>query len=297
MGKAVVGTLLAISLGAAGAGAQECTDGRISEIRIERQNVFDVEEISEDDFLHWVLQLGNTIHIRTSESYVRGELLFEDGDCYDPFLLSETARILRGRDFIKWAEITTQRQTGGDVSVLVRTQDDWSLSVGLGLSFDEGLNLEGLTVTESNFLGRGSKVGLISKRSREIRETGLDIGATRLFGTPWTFSGMGGDTRVGTFLDETLSYPFNSELDRLAVRQSATVRDDFFPYSVSDGSGPSHVLLPYRREVIDLTAAGRWGTPGHLWLLGGGISREVLDPSDGLDDLRVVVDGDFDDLG
>jgi outer membrane protein assembly factor BamA len=89
-------------------------------------------------------RLANKIHTNTKDSYIRSDLLFEEGDCYDPFLIEESGRTLRARPFIKWAEVNSQTQPDGNVAVHVQVQDDWTLKLGLGLSFDEGLNLEEL---------------------------------------------------------------------------------------------------------------------------------------------------------
>ena len=46
-------------------------------------------------FVKGLYRAANKIHINTNESYIRGDLLFEEGDCYDPFLIEESGRKLR----------------------------------------------------------------------------------------------------------------------------------------------------------------------------------------------------------
>jgi hypothetical protein len=275
---------------------QECPSGTIARIQVETLEVFDLGEFQEGSFPYWVFRTANSIHIDTSENYVRNELLFEEGSCFDPFLLEESARILRTRVFIKWAEVNSERLPDGNVAVTVRVQDDWTLKVGLGLSFDEGINLEELLLQENNLLGRGFLVAIARVQAREIRETSGRFGAARLFGTPWTFDGSGGETRQGPFVEGKLSYPFTSETSRTAFATAFEFREDFFPYSTSGVENPTHALLPFKRQFAQFTYARRFGQPGHLWLLGGGFSREDLEFPEGPEGLQMVMDEDFSDL-
>ncbi len=275
--------------------AQVCPEGRISSVQIETLDVFQLDE-GAPLFLKWVLRGANSIHINTRESYIRSELLFREGDCLDPFVLDETARTLRSRPFIKWAELTQTSLQDGTEEVRVVVQDDWTLSFGLGLSFDEGINLEELLLRETNLLGRGMTVGVARAQSREVLETSVRFGTARLFGTSFSVAASGGETRAGSFFEQDLFRPFTSELSRVALRQSYSYREDYFPYSATRAGSISHVLLPYRWEVFQLTSAVRFGEPGSLWMLGAGISREELSYPEGIEGLRSVADGDFGEL-
>jgi hypothetical protein len=263
---------------------------------VQTAGVFNLDEFQEGSFLRGVFRTANRIHIDTSESYIRSELLFKEGACLDPFLLEESARILRSRVFIKWAEISHQALPDGTVAVKIRVQDDWTLKVGLGLSFDEGINLEELLLQENNLLGQGLTVAIARVQAREILENYLKFGAARMFGTSWSFDGTGGKTRQGPFVEESLSFPFTSEVSRLGFTQVLNFREDYFPYSTSGVENPTHVLLPFKRGFAQLTVARRFGEPGHLWVLGGGLSREDLSFPEGPDGIRAVMDEKFGDL-
>ena len=275
---------------------QECPEGRISSIQVVILDVFDLNEFREGSFPRAIFRTANKIHINTSESYILSELFFEEGDCFDPFLLEESARVLRSRVFVKWAEISSERQPDGDAAVHVQVQDDWTLKLGLGLSFDEGINLEELLLKENNLLGRGMTVALSRVQAREVLENSVEFGAARLFGTSWSFDGSGGKTRQGPFVEETLSFPFTSEVSRFAFTQELDLREDYFPYSTSGVENPTHVLLPYKRQFGRLTFGRRFGEPGNLWVLGGGLSRESLEFPEGPDGVRIVLDEKFGDL-
>jgi len=294
--KIVATVILAASATPIGGTAQQCPAGRISSIEVDRLDVFDVQEFREDSFIRGVFRTANRIHINTSERYILGDVFFEEGDCFDPFLLEESARILRARPFIKWAEVTSETQPDGDVAVHIQVQDDWTLKVGLGLSFDEGVNLEELLLQEINLLGLGISVGMARVQAREVLENYLALGVTRMFGTSWTLDGRGGKTRLGPFVEESVSFPFTSELSRVAFTQTLDFTEDYFPYSTSGVENPTHLLLPYERLFARATFARRFGEPGSLWVLGGGFSRESLEFPEGPDGLRIVMDEKFGDL-
>lgn len=293
--RIAVAVLLVASLRPIAGAAQECPQGLISTIEIERLEVFELQEFEEGSFSRGVFSTANGLHWNTSESYIRSDILFEEGDCFDPFLLEESARILRSRHFIKWAEITSRNQSDGNVEVHVQVQDDWTLEVGLGLSFDEGLNLEEILLQETSLLGRGITVGVGLSQAREVQESFLKLGVTRILGTAWTTYAEGGSTRYGPFIDETLAFPFTSEVSKTAVTQALTYREDYFPYSTGGVENPTHVLLPYKEKFLQLSLAHRFGEPGALWVLGGGLSREVLEFPEGAEGLRAVVDEEFGD--
>ncbi|MEX0935572.1 MAG: hypothetical protein WD013_01625, partial [Gemmatimonadota bacterium] len=82
-----------------------CPDGRISEIFIDTHSIFDPEAIPEASPLTWAYELANSAHVSTRESFLRGELLFREGDCYDETVLRETARILRQLRFLARADV------------------------------------------------------------------------------------------------------------------------------------------------------------------------------------------------
>jgi hypothetical protein len=287
---------LGVGLIPGSAEAQECAEGQINSVEVQRIDVFDLSEFGEDSFARSVFRTANHLHINTSETYIRNELLFEEGSCYDPFLLEESARILRTRIFVKWAEVTGTREPDGDVAVQVRVQDDWSLKLGLGLSFDEGFRLEQLLLQENNLLGTGMTVGVARVQAREVLENYGKFEAPRLFGTDWSFAGTAGATRLGPFVEEEFSFPFTGELSRWAFTEKFEYREDYFSYTTSGVGNPTHVMAPYLRRFAQLTLARRFGEPGRLWVLGGGLSREGLTFPEGPEGIRIVEDERFKDL-
>jgi hypothetical protein len=89
-GAWVVAMLLGLSKPAAGQEPQptpvQCTDGVVTSIDLDRADVFDPES-TQIGALAWTYRFMNLLHVRTAPRFIRSELLFEVGDCFDPFLV------------------------------------------------------------------------------------------------------------------------------------------------------------------------------------------------------------------
>ncbi len=270
----------------------ECADGVITSITLDRRAVFDPESAS-FGALAWTYRALNVLHLRTAPSFIRRELLFREGDCLDPFLLSESARLLDQYGFLSQASITHEDDGGGGVRVFVSTRDEWSTKVDVGGTYDGGLNVERVQVTEENFLGRGIFAEFTHRERREQRQQSLGLATPRFFGRSDASIAWGRD-RPGQFLDQYVRYPFVGEAGDYAARQGFSRGTRYFSYS-SDGAGLpfEQVLVPSFRELVELSAARRFGEPGHSLILGVSLTRDVIDfprlP-------EVAFANDFDDL-
>lgn len=270
-----------------------CEYGRIGRVLIDNTSIFNADDPELDSRLRWAYRAANALHVRTRESVLRRELLFEEGECLDPFLLAETARLLRGYNFLNRAEIDTTRLPDGDVQVLVATQDDWSTRVDLRLRVDEGLRLEGVSLNEDNLLGTGQRLGIFFFEREVTREYGVHYSTPQLFATRWDLALAAGRTRPGSFLREEIAYPFVGEVGEWAARQSFQRNDRFFNFIMVDDPAldAPHVLLPMRDKFFDIAAVRRIGRRGNMALLGAGFSHQELSYPGALE---VAPGGDFD---
>lgn len=280
LGKALV--LAGGVLSAAPLAGQACPGGTISSVFVDNHSIFDPEEMASRTRLRWAYGLANSLHVRTRESFIRQELLFAEGDCYDPLVLAESERLLRNYRFIARVDVFALRQPDGSWHVVVDTQDEWTTVVGMQGNARGGPHLERVGVTERNLLGRGILVGgWVRRRDGESGIAGrIDlprIGPSRLDAAlSWARIGEGGH-----FL-QRLSYPFLGEVGRLAADQSFLRRETWFPYSVGAGPGAPEgsvvrLYLPFEEERVDVTLAGRIGPPGNLTILGVGFSNQTLE--------------------
>ena len=151
----------------------------VSEIEIRRASVFDLEEVDPESTSYGIYRFANRLHLMTREGVIRSELLIQEGDCFDEFLLQESIRALRGLEFLNQASAEVEALPDGSRKLMIRTQDDWTLEVSLGIAVDEGFTIEGLGVVEKNFLGTGTTLGWVRREDLESLENGAVVVARK----------------------------------------------------------------------------------------------------------------------
>ena len=260
--------------GGAAEGQGMCPEGKIARIVVESGSIFTDDDIPEDGRLVWAYHLANWVHVQTREGFILGALLFEEGDCFDPAVLAESARLLREYHFIAAAEAEGVARADGAWDVVVRTRDEWTTKVSLDVHFKDGFRMEGLSLFEENLLGRGVTVGVFGVDREERREAGVALKAPSVFGSSFDLRSDVQRTRIGSGAELTVVRPFRGELPGGALRQVAAYRRDFFSYVLPEHPRYSHVVLPVVEQRMELSAARRFNLPGNLSLLGGGVSFE-----------------------
>ena len=290
-------TLLAL-LGMTSATAlagQVCPEGEVSAVLVTPHSYFETDDATDGGTISWFFKVANAIHADTNEDFLRGELLLGVGDCYDPFLVDESERLLRQLSFIDRAEVTSERQPDGSVHIRVETWNRWTLQFNVRFRFEEGFEFAGLDVTERNLFGRGILVRGFYRQNRERLDVGGRFQSPRLLGTRWNTLLEASRTRAGKSFQQGFLYPFVGEVGRRAAVQSFVQREDLFSYSLPAGGTYTHVVQPYWQRSSEITVAGRVGRPGRLTILGGGLSREEWEYTTSLfpDGAEVVRDRDF----
>lgn len=275
--------------------AEPCPRGRISVIFIDNNSVFEVEEKGTGQSFRWAYKLANSLHVRTRRGFLRKELLFDVGDCYDPLRLAESERLIRAFPFIARVDVFGLEQPDGSWHVVVDTQDDWTTELNVRFAFEEGPEFRGIDLTEENVLGRGVLAGFFFFRRDERRDIGGRIITPRVAGTRLDAELSAGQTRIGSFVRQELFYPFVGEVGRLAGRQIYERRDDQFNFRIGSEEGFTDLLLPLEEERFEITMVGRLGEPGSLTVLGLGVSDETLEFPGFPDAVEVVREGDFGD--
>jgi len=277
--------------GGEGSDEARCVHGVVSAIEIDRESVFDPDATGVG-VLAWTYRALNVLHVRTAPSFIRRELLFEEGDCYDPFLVSESERLLDQYDFLASARITDEDDGAGGRRILVETHDEWSTQVDVGVTYDQGPNLEVIEVTEENFLGQGVFAEFGHNARREVRAQSIALATPRLFGRTDASIQWGRD-RPGQFFSQYVRYPFIGETGRFSFRQGYNRGTRFFAYGTGDDEPFTQVLIPAFRELIEFSAAERFGDPGRSVIVGVTVARDVVRFSEGP---QVTLVDDFDDL-
>lgn len=145
----------------------EARAARIGEISIQIGNVFDESDPTEDKKL---FRLVNRLRRKTRKRVVRRDLLFESGDPFSRRVLDETERLLRSKSYLFDAQIVPveyrPEQDGkeGEVDLVVKTRDVWTLSGGASFSRSGGENSTRFHVEDTNFLGTGKELA-VSRQS------------------------------------------------------------------------------------------------------------------------------------
>ncbi|MCY3706815.1 MAG: BamA/TamA family outer membrane protein [Gammaproteobacteria bacterium] len=273
-----------------------CEEGPVSRIIIESRPIFDPGPPSQPRILRWTRGLANFMHVDTREGFIAGELLFGEGDCPDLFLFEESERILRELGFIATADIVAEPQPDGTRHVRVTTRDEWTTKIQIDVTVDDGLQFEGASVVEENFLGSGNLIGAFYQERKQRRDYGLTLHSTRLAGTRLDGRLNVGRTRSGGFTDAMLVYPFVGEVGRFAGRVRFHRRESLFPYVLDPSLDYSYALLPVFGERIEATQAYRFGEPGDLTLLGFGVTHETLRFDEYPDSVSLVRGLDFGNL-
>ena len=155
---------------------------RIGEIIIHVGDIFNPDDPKEARRFH---RWANRLHRRTRESVIRHELLFRPGDVYDPRLLEESERLLRGLDYLYDASIETIRYENGTVTVRVHTKDVWTLRLGIGFSRSGGSNDTSIGLRDVNLLGTGKEILLeresnVDRTTTELRFVDPNIAGSRI---------------------------------------------------------------------------------------------------------------------
>ena len=297
-------TLLAV-LGITSAAAlsgQVCPQGEVSAILVIPHSYFDTDTSADGGTLSWFYKIANGIHADTNENFLRGELLLGVGDCYDPFLVEESERLIRQLGFIDRAEVTNAPQPDGSVHLKVETWNRWTLQFDPRLRFEEGLEFAGLDVTERNLFGRGIALRGFYRENRERLAIGGSSSTPQLLGTRWNAQLQAGQTRAGNSFQQGFYYPFVGEVGRRAVVESFLQQKDLFSYSLPAGDSTftppaggryTHVVQPYWQRSSEVTVAGRVGPPGRLSILGVGLSREEWEYTTFPEGAEVVTNRDF----
>jgi hypothetical protein len=119
------------------------------------------------------LDFLNKTHIKTLESVVRNNLLFQQGDTVSPVLLSDNERLLRDLSFIDDARINLVPVSEEEVDVRIVTKDIYSLG---GTYSPSGIESGNISLFENNILGLGHELGInIPYDSDKLRTPGFGI--------------------------------------------------------------------------------------------------------------------------
>src|SRR5690606_19806722 len=157
-----------------------------------------------------------------------------------------------------YATIYGIRQPGGDVQVVVETQDEWSTRVEPRLG-SGSMGLRGVRLVEDNLLGTGRHLSFFYDDDVD-RVYGVTSASPHIFGSRWNLGAQFARTDAGHSYYGSVTYPFVGETGRFAFRQLASRDERNFEILMPDAPATlARVRVPVRREEAEIGAAFRWG--------------------------------------
>lgn len=155
----------------------------------------------------------NSLKIQTMESVIRTELLFREGDTFDPYLIKQSARNLRLQRFLRQIKITPTFD-GDAVDVAVEARDSWTLIPYVSYSSGTGQRNRGIGISEGNFLGGATRIETKYEQSASRNSFGAAIQDPQFLGTRHNFLIGASDRSDGTTSRFAYGLPFRSLMQR-----------------------------------------------------------------------------------
>lgn len=155
----------------------------------------------------------NSLKTPTMHSVIRTELLFREGDTFDPYLIKQSARNLRLQRFLRQIKITPTFD-GDAVDVLVEARDSWTLIPYLSYSSGTGQRNQGVGISEGNFLGGAPRVETKYEQNASRNSFGAAVQDPQFLGTRHSFLLGAADRSDGTTTRFAYGLPFRSLMQR-----------------------------------------------------------------------------------
>ena len=154
----------------------------IRQIRINAQNIFDLDDVQENN---WLFRTANKLHIQTRPEVIEKKLLFKIGERVSVQKIEETERLLRSVRFLYDVEITPAAYADGAVDIVVATRDTWTIDVAGSVSRSGGNNKTSFGIKEYNLLGTGLRVGFSRTSDADRKGNEFEISYPQAF-DGWT---------------------------------------------------------------------------------------------------------------
>lgn len=214
------------------------------------------------------------VHTPTAPKVIRALILLKRGDRCTPLRRSESERILRAMPFIADASVTAY-QDGAGVRIEVVTVDEPSVVANIGVRSGAPF-LSRVTLGNGNLLGNGVYAAAGWREGGFYRD-GLSGRYTnyQLFSRPYQLDIRGGRREIGSDWLSQVSYPFLTDVQRVAWRVSAGGSSEYARFIRPELRA---VSVPLTRDYVEAGALGRFGPPGRLGLAGLQFTVEDVEP-------------------
>lgn len=156
---------------------------------------------------------ANALKVSTKESVIRTELLFKEGDVFDPYLVRQTARNLRLQRFLRDIKVVPTFD-GDAVDVAVSARDAWTLIPFLSYSSGTGQNNRGIGISEGNLAGGATRLDTRYQESASRKTYALAVTDPQFLGTRKRFTAGYADRSDGHVYQAGIGLPFRHLLQR-----------------------------------------------------------------------------------
>ncbi|HYF53441.1 MAG TPA: outer membrane protein assembly factor BamA [Salinarimonas sp.] len=195
---------------------------------------------------------GNT---RTRDYVVRRELDLGEGDAYNKVLVDRAERRLNNTGFFKRVRVTNEPGSAPDrvvVNIDVEDQPTGAFSIAGGYSTADGFIGE-ISVTESNFLGRGQFVKVAAQTGQRTR--GIDFSFTEPYFLGYRLAA--GFDLFSKYSDQTQYARYENRTTGGAIRLALPITEEFsigVRYSLfqQEVKIPNSVSRPYNDCTVPL---------------------------------------------
>jgi hypothetical protein len=167
-----------------------------------------IGEIFEDDS-GMLYGVANSMKVSTMESVIRTELLFKEGDEFDPYLIRQTARNLRLQRFLRDIKVVPVFD-GDAVDVQVSARDSWTLIPFLSYSSGTGQRNRGIGLTEGNLGGGATRIDTRYQEQESRKSYLVGMFDPQFLGTRKNFNAAFADRSDGQVYQAGVGLPFRS---------------------------------------------------------------------------------------
>jgi outer membrane protein assembly factor BamA len=177
-----------------------------------------------EDYSSTPYKIAESIKYKTHESVIRNELLFKEGDRFDPYLLKQFERNLRLMRYLR--EIRVVPTFDGDaVDIAVYARDSWTLIPFLSYSSGTGQRNRGVGLTDSNLGGGATRVDWRYIEQASRTSYGFAVSDRQAFGTLHNMDLGIAERSDGTVYELIYGLPFRSLEQRDAWQIDAGKQD------------------------------------------------------------------------
>lgn len=160
-----------------------------------------------------IYTLANSVKANTHESVIRTELLFKEGDPYDPYLIRQTARNLRLQRYLRDIKVIPTFD-GDAVDITVSARDSWTLIPYFAYSSGTGQTNRGVGISEGNVGGTAGRLDARYQEQSSRKTSAFSYSTPQFLGTRKNFMAGFADRSDGKVYTASIGLPFRSLMQR-----------------------------------------------------------------------------------